>query len=62
VANSATSSPGENAATSGPVSAMPRTVTTAPISTASHTPSTPWASAPRGSPAPTRRATLAVVP
>ena len=37
-------------------------VTAAPIRTASHTPSMPWASAPRTSPAPIRRATDAVVP
>ena len=62
VANPSTDDPAPNAPTNGPVSATPRTVTTTPISTASQTPSTPCARAPFSSPAPTCRATLAVVP
>ena len=41
---------------------MPSTVRDEPMSTASQMPSMPWASAARRSPAPSRRATLAVVP
>ena len=57
-----TASPAPNAWTSGSVAATPRTVVTTPIPTASQTPSMPWARAPRRSPAPRWRATLAVVP
>ena len=62
VANPSTDDPAPNAPTSGSVKATPRTVTTTPISTASQTPSIPCARAPCSSPAPTCRATLAVVP
>ncbi len=50
------------ACTSASVSRMPATVVTAPMPTASQSPSMPWARAPRRSPAPSRRATPAVVP
>ena len=62
VACSVTSGSGPNSPTSGPDSAMPTTVVSTPMTTASQTPSMPWASAPRVSPAPMRRATEAVVP
>ena len=56
VAWSATSPPAPKAATSHGVATMPATVVTAPMSTASQTPSMPWPRAPRRSPAPTCRA------
>ena len=62
VAGSATAGPTPSSRTRGPVAATPTRVSTAPISTASQTPSMPWARAPRRSPAPSSRATLAVVP
>ena len=62
VAWPATSPPAPNAPTSQGVAAMPTTVVIAPMRTASQTPSMPWLIAPRRSPAPTCRATDAVVP
>jgi hypothetical protein len=62
VACDATSALGPNQPTTVRVAGSTMTVTTAPISAASQRPSTPWASAPSVSPAPTRRATEAVVP
>ena len=62
VAWSATSPPAPKAPTSQGVAVIPATVVTAPMSTASQTPSMPWLRAPRRSPAPTCRATDAVVP
>ncbi len=62
VAGTSTAGPAPNSPTSRPARSTPATVVTVPISTASQTPSTPWASAPRTSPEPTRRATEAVVP
>ena len=57
-----TSSPAPKAATEGSVSTTPAAEASTPMSTASHSPSTPCASAPRRSPAPRCRATLLVVP
>ena len=64
VAGSATAGAGpEQAARAGQWSATPATrVTSTPMMTASQTPSMPWARAARRSPAPSSRATLAVVP
>ena len=62
VAGSATSGPAPSRRTSGPVVTTPTRVMTTPRPMASQTPSMPWARAARRSPAPSRRATLAVVP
>ncbi len=61
-ARSATSRPGPKRPTSQGVVGTATTVTSTPIRTASHSPSTPCASASRVRPAPTWRATDAVVP
>ncbi len=62
VAGSATSGPAPSRRTSGPVVTTPTRVMRTPRPMASQTPSMPWARAARRSPAPSRRATLAVVP
>ena len=62
VAGSATVGSAPSRRTSGPVAATPTRVTSTPMTTASQTPSMPWAKAARRSPAPSSRATLAVVP